>query len=75
MWDKSDEGVRNFLGCGGAWLPQSGIHQPLDVFLWRPTSLGLGALAGGIELSTVSRKDFHIDTSSMNFTAEVMPRR
>jgi hypothetical protein len=44
LWDKSSDGARNFIGCGGAWLPQSGTHS-IDVCLWRPSSVGLDSLS------------------------------
>ena len=40
VWDKSNEGVRSFLGCGAVWLPQVGT-EVLELSLWRPRSPGL----------------------------------
>lgn len=49
VWDRSLDPVRNFFGCGSAWLPasKSCVSQPLDVFLWRPSQTrGLQFLQG-----------------------------
>jgi B9 domain-containing protein 1 len=44
VWDKSEIGARNFVGCGSIWLPmQPGAHV-LDVNIWKP------ALNNGIEM-------------------------
>ena len=46
MWDKSSNGVRNFIGCGSVWLPPSGVRNSVDINLWRPRTGGFGSLSG-----------------------------
>lgn len=45
VWDKSEEGIRSFVGCGSAWLPPSHGAHSIDVFLWRPCAFGLENLS------------------------------
>jgi hypothetical protein len=37
VWDKSEAGTRNFVGCGSAWLPMSAGTQVIDINLWKPS--------------------------------------
>lgn len=45
VWDKSDAGARNFVGCGSAWLPMKPGSQILDVSIWKPSAEGMDVLA------------------------------
>lgn len=38
VWDKSEVGSRNLVGCGSAFLPQAiGAHH-FDIYIWKPTN-------------------------------------
>lgn len=50
IWDKTDEGLRSFLGCGSAWLPSSSGRHSIDIAIWKPCSLGLDNLESKLYL-------------------------
>jgi hypothetical protein len=41
VWDKSEFGARNFVGCGSAWLPMKSGVQILDINIWKPSAEGM----------------------------------
>lgn len=45
VWDKSDIGTRNFVGCGCAWLPMKSGTQVIDVNIWKPSPTGVEYLS------------------------------
>jgi hypothetical protein len=45
VWDKSEPGCKNFIGCGSSWMPMSPGEHVMDINLWKPTGTGLDALS------------------------------
>ena len=37
VWEKSEIGARNFVGCGSAWLPMKSGAQVMDINIWKPS--------------------------------------
>ena len=48
VWDKSEAGARNFVGCGSAWLPMTCGAQIIDINIWKPSAEGLGVIADAL---------------------------
>ena len=45
IWDRSEVGVKNFIGCGSCWMPTAPGDHVIDVNLWKPSPNGLEAFA------------------------------
>jgi hypothetical protein len=45
VWDRSEDGMRGFVGCGSAWLPSTPGENVLTIQIWKPISSGLDSLS------------------------------
>ena len=45
VWDRSDVGVKNFIGCGSCLMPMAPGDHTVDLNLWKPSPSGIDALA------------------------------
>lgn len=46
VWDRSEEGMRGFVGCGSTWLPSTPGECMITIPIWKPISSGLESLSG-----------------------------
>lgn len=44
LWEKYDNGIRGFIGCGSMWIPSIAGKHCIDIQLWKPRSKGLDQL-------------------------------
>jgi hypothetical protein len=45
VYDRSEPGCKNFIGCGSCWMPMSPGDHVVDINLWKISASGLDALA------------------------------